>query len=126
MSALRLEIDDATHDAVEAEFPPMFRRPSAQAILRAVAASFDVAPADILAMRRTSRVVTARQAAMHLVRRLTHLSLPQIGTLFDRDHTTVLHAVRAIETRRSHDAGLNARLNDLTLTLRMSAQRGAA
>lgn len=39
----------------------------------------------------------ARQLAMWLTRRLTLLSLPRIGTLYGRHHTTVLHAVRAVD-----------------------------
>jgi chromosomal replication initiator protein len=41
---------------------------------------------------------------MFLSRHLTLHSLPVIGRKFgNRDHTTVLHAVRRIEALRSHD-----------------------
>lgn len=46
--------------------------------------------------RRKPRV-EARQLAMWLTRRLTRLSLPRIGTLYGRHHTTVLHAVRTVD-----------------------------
>jgi chromosomal replication initiator protein len=40
---------------------------------------------------------------MYLARELTPLSLPAIGTAFKRDHTTVLHACRIIETIMAAD-----------------------
>lgn len=40
----------------------------------------------------------ARQVAMYLVRTLTKLSLPEIGREFGRDHTTVLHAIKKVDT----------------------------
>ncbi len=36
---------------------------------------------------------------MYLARELTELSLTQIARGFDRDHTTVLHAIRAVSNR---------------------------
>jgi chromosomal replication initiator protein len=39
----------------------------------------------------------ARQIAMYLIRQMTNLSLPDIGREFNRDHTTVLHAIRKVE-----------------------------
>jgi len=38
-----------------------------------------------------------RQAIFWLLRQLTDLSYPQIGKLFDRHHTTVMHGERAFE-----------------------------
>lgn len=53
---------------------------------------------------RHRRIARPRQLAMYLARRLAGRSLPEIGRLFgDRDHTTVLHAVRAIEALRLAD-----------------------
>ena len=48
---------------------------------------------------RTRDLVHPRQAAMLWLRNNTNLSLPEIGRLFDRDHTTVLHGIRAAEKR---------------------------
>lgn len=54
--------------------------------------------AVIRSPKRNRNVVRARQMAMWLARQLTPLSLPQIGKRWDgRDHTTVIHAVRAVD-----------------------------
>ena len=39
----------------------------------------------------------ARQMAMRIVRETTSLSLHDIGTLFNRDHSTIIHAIKATE-----------------------------
>ncbi len=49
---------------------------------------------------RRRPLVDARQVAMYVARDMTDLSFPDIGRAFgDRDHTTVMHAVRKIEAR---------------------------
>ncbi|MFI3312339.1 MAG: chromosomal replication initiator protein DnaA [Eubacteriales bacterium] len=41
----------------------------------------------------------ARQVAMHLIRTMTNLSLPDIGKEFGRDHTTVLYALKTVDKK---------------------------
>ena len=53
--------------------------------------------------QRNARLVFARQVSMYLMRKQIGLSLATIGERYGRDHTTVLHAVRAIEARRACD-----------------------
>lgn len=67
-------------------------------IQRIVAKHYQVSRADVLSSRRTQTVVRPRQVAMYLSKQLTLRSLPEIGRRFgNRDHTTVLHAVRKID-----------------------------
>jgi chromosomal replication initiator protein len=55
---------------------------------------------------------------MYLARKLTPLSLQEIGGYFGgRDHSTVLHAERVIETDRTHDEATAIALNTLTQQL---------
>lgn len=73
-------------------------------IQRVVSKHFNVTKADLLSARRTRTVVRPRQIAMYLAKALTPRSLPEIGRRFgNRDHTTVLHAVRKIEELASAD-----------------------
>ena len=76
-------------------------------IQRVVARQYNVSRADLLSSRRTANVVRPRQVAMYLAKVLTLRSLPEIGRRFGgRDHTTVLHAVRKIETLAGNDSTL--------------------
>jgi len=54
--------------------------------------------------RRARSIVRPRQVAMYLAKNLTNCSYPQIGSRFgDRDHTTVMHAVRKVEDMIAED-----------------------
>lgn len=63
-------------------------------IIKTVCRIFDIRLQELMSERRNQWVAEARQVAMALTVRLTKHSLPKIGYLFDRDHTTVLHAVQ--------------------------------
>ncbi len=67
-------------------------------IQRIVAKHFNVSKQELLSNRRTRSIVWPRQIAMYLSKTMTPRSLPEIGRRFgNRDHTTVLHAVRKVE-----------------------------
>jgi chromosomal replication initiator protein len=69
------------------------------------------------ALRGQSRVkdtAVARQVAMYLIRAQTNLSLNDIGREFgNRDHTTVLHAIKRVEERMKDDADLREIIKDI-------------
>ena len=70
-----------------------------RAILHAAAHVAQVPLDTLVGTARQHHVVRVRQAAQYLcVRRLSH-SLMRCGAAFQRDHTTVLHAVRETEAR---------------------------
>jgi chromosomal replication initiator protein len=85
------------------------RRIKIEDILRIVSRHFAVSKQDILSQRRHRSVVRPRQIGMYLAKHLTSRSLPEIGRRFgDRDHTTVLHAIRKIDK----EVGESPRLKD--------------
>jgi chromosomal replication initiator protein len=82
-------------------------------ISRAVCERFALRPSELRSRRRTQKVAVPRQLAMYLCRRLTRASYPQIGELFDRDHSTVMHATDATERRRKTDAVFHATVAEI-------------
>ncbi|WP_208999911.1 chromosomal replication initiator protein DnaA [Stappia sediminis] len=83
------------------------RRVKIEDIQRVVSKHYNVTKADLLSARRTRTIVRPRQIAMYLAKMMTPRSLPEIGRRFgNRDHTTVLHAVRKIEELAKADNGL--------------------
>jgi chromosomal replication initiator protein len=103
--AITMEMaEKAVRDLVRPQDP---KRVKIEDIQRAVARQYNVSRSDLLSSRRTANVVRPRQIAMYLAKTLTLRSLPEIGRRFGgRDHTTVLHAVRKIETLVGNDAAL--------------------
>lgn len=65
-------------------------------IQRMVCAEFGINLIGLLAFRKAREFSRPRQVACYLAKELTTLSLPEIGRLFDRDHTTVQHAHKNI------------------------------
>ena len=87
-------------------------------IQSAVARFFGVKVQDLKGPRRTRQMVVPRQIAMYLARQHTGLSLPEIGKRFgNRDHTTVLHAVRKVKATKTKDSGYRTRLEGVTRSL---------
>lgn len=61
-----------------------------------------VSIAEMKGSRRFKKITAARQLAMATVAtECQHLSLPQIGRIFRKDHTTVLHAMNKLGMTRT-------------------------
>ena len=66
-------------------------------IQNTVSSFFNISLNDMLSQRRSRPLARPRQIAMYLAKKLTTRSLPEIGRRFaNRDHTTVIHAVKTI------------------------------
>ena len=84
------------------------RQITVENIQKTVADYFKIKVSDLFSKKRTRQIARPRQVAMWLAKNLTSQSYPSIGEAFGgRDHTTVLHAVRTIETLRAKDNELN-------------------
>lgn len=82
-----------------------------------VAEYFKIRIADLRSERRERSVARPRQIAMYLAKKLTVRSLPDIGRKFDRDHTTVMHAVKKVEELMQTDSALSEDILLLTRIL---------
>jgi chromosomal replication initiator protein len=90
------------------------RRIKIEDILRIISRHFGVSKGDLLSQRRHRSVVWPRQVGMYLAKQLTARSLPEIGRRFgNRDHTTVLHAIRKIEGQLTDNPRLKEELEEL-------------
>ena len=83
-------------------------------ILKKVSEYFGVRMADLQSARRDRSIARPRQVAMYLAKELTSKSLPEIGTAFGRDHTTILHAVRVIEGLVKTDPDIANAVRDIS------------
>lgn len=90
------------------------RRPTVERIVQRVGRYYRVDPGELQGPSRTRGVMLPRQVGMYLARRLTALSLEQIGAYFGgRDHSTVLHACRKVEEALDRDVTLSGAVRQL-------------
>ena len=83
------------------------RRVSVDEIQKKVASHYLIKVADMFSARRSRQIARPRQIAMYLAKNLTSMSYPEIGKRFgNRDHTTIMHAVRKIEELMEQDASM--------------------
>jgi chromosomal replication initiator protein len=69
---------------------------SIEEIQDAVCKALHIPRSDLISARRTPDVTRARHVAVYLSRELTDLTLAEIGRQFNRDHSTILHAIRSV------------------------------
>lgn len=107
---------DLAREALGAEPIRLVKIP---AILEAVAARFDVKVSEMQGKKRSKVVTHPRHICIYLARQLTALSLEDIGGYFGgRDHSTVLHASRAITQAAERDANLHQLLDEITIEVK--------
>ena len=106
-------------DALGGDAAPARRQITIDDILKVVSGRFNVRLADLQSKKRSRSISLPRQVCMYLARSLTRHSLKEIGGYFGgRDHTTVLHAKRAIELHRTEDPQFQVTLDRITEELR--------
>ncbi|MCL2785202.1 MAG: chromosomal replication initiator protein DnaA [Propionibacteriaceae bacterium] len=94
---------------------------TAAMIMTNTAHYFHLTVDDLKGSNRTANVALARQVAMYLCRDQTELSLPKIGALFGRDHTTVMHAYRKISQMMIKDRSIFNTISEITSRLKQQA-----
>ena len=108
---------EMTHDLLRDLLKSSQRKVNIEQIQKKVSEHFNVKMSDMSSARRSRTVVRPRQIAMYLSKSLTSRSLPEIGRRFgNRDHTTVIHAVKKVEELRNLDVSFD---EDVELLIRM-------
>ena len=75
---------------------------------------FNIPLNDMLSQRRSRPLARPRQIAMYLAKKMTTRSLPEIGRRFaNRDHTTVIHAVKTITRLSEQDDEMKKNINQI-------------
>lgn len=83
-------------------------------ILEKVATHFSFTKEDLKKSKRNKNIVFPRQVAMYLIRELTELSFPEIGSFFGaKHHTTILYAHKKLNQSLSKDEKLKFIINSL-------------
>lgn len=90
-------------------------------ILRLTAGFFNIKISDLKSSKKHQAVAIPRQAAMYLARKLTPLSTIELGKrMGGRDHSTVIHAEKRVQSRMEKDKEFAGLLKDLEQTIKNS------
>ena len=92
--------------------------PTPSLIITQVSKFYNVDESVLRGTQKNKGTAEARQVAMYLIRKLTNLSLPDIGKEFARDHSTVLYAIRKVEVAlKNGDTNMQNNIRDITANI---------
>ena len=118
LNGMSLSLDNVTRvisDMVRSEGSSL---PTPSLIISQVCKFYSVEEEKLRGAQKTKGISEARQMAMYLVRKLTNLSLPDIGNEFSKDHTTVLYNIRKVEAAlKAGDTTMQNNVRDITANI---------
>ena len=82
-------------------------------ILETAAKKYSITPEDIRGTKRTKEIAYARHIAIYLLRKMTDMSLPQIGKLLKRDHSTIISSLKNVEKEMATNKQMAEDISDL-------------
>ena len=89
--------------------------PTPEIIIRETARYYSLKGEDLRGQNRSKNTAMARQVSMYLMRKLTNLSLKDIGAEYeDRNHATVLASIRKVEDLMKTDPDMGRTIRDIT------------
>lgn len=103
------------HDQIQNE--QVIKDLSVDSIQNTTASYYNVTVKDILSDARPQNIVTPRQVAMFLSRKLTTMPLQQIGICFKKKHATIHHALKTIQDRLANEPKLRNDIIEITVKL---------
>jgi chromosomal replication initiator protein len=92
--------------------PEEGKKPASAEIVKFVARHYDLKVSEIKSKSNSRQIVIPRQVAMYLCKRLTDLSYPEIGKLFnDKHHSTVMYSCEMVQKKRDADPDFDRTLH---------------
>jgi chromosomal replication initiator protein len=91
-------------------------------IFATVYKKYGISKEDLTGKSRSREIAQARHVTIYLIRKITEMSLPNIGKIFNRDHTTALASWETIDKKLKTDAMLTLDINEMTKEVTGSAE----
>ena len=95
---------------ISEEEPPSV---TAERIIDRVGKKYGVPREDILGRKRTKHIAHTRAVCIYIIRKITDMSFPTIGKMFDRDHSTIINANQMIVEEYENNPLVKIELDDL-------------
>ena len=92
--------------------------PTPSLIISQVCKFYSIDESVLRGTLKNKGTVEARQVAIYLIRKLTNLSLPDIGKELGKDHSTIHHSIKKVEEAIKHDdTSLKNHIRDITANI---------
>jgi len=92
--------------------------PTPSLIISQVSKFYSIDEAVLRGTLKNKGTAEARQVAIYLIRKLTNMSLPDIGKEFGRDHSTILYAIRKVEMElKKGNSVMQDNIRDITANI---------
>lgn len=86
-------------------------------VLLRVSKKYGVSIEDLKSKKKTDRIASARHVAIYIIRKLTDMSLKEIGKIFGRDYSTVISSINKIElnikTVKNYESEINSLIKEI-------------
>lgn len=82
-------------------------------IISKVSKKYGIDEDDIKSRKKTKEIANARHACIYIIRKLTELSLPAIGKIFGRDHTTIMSSLSVVENEIKRNPMYEVEISEL-------------
>lgn len=82
-------------------------------IFNAVSDTYGVSVEEIKSANRSANISQARNICMYIIKNVTGITLKEVGTYFGKDHSTVLHSVKRVETAMDNDRNFKNAINNI-------------
>ena len=81
---------------------------------------YNIKREDIVSSKRTKEIANARHITVYTIRSVTEMSLPNIGKIIDRDHSTVLSSIESVEKRMAQNPVFRAEIEEMVKEIKGS------
>jgi chromosomal replication initiator protein len=98
----------------------------ARDIATLVCLEYGIGHNEMFSNRRAAHISGPRQIAYFLTYHMTNLSYPEIGHVFGRDHTSIMHGVKRVDEKLARDRDLRKRVARLMDEVRNPICEGEA
>lgn len=113
LSDMRLTVENVAKTVADVQTPEYNPVVTPDLVIRYVCRYYGVEEEPLRGRRRSKNISEPRQLAMYLIRQLTSTSLEDIGKYFNRDHSTVKYALRAVEAAITPGSEIERKLRDI-------------
>ena len=89
-------------------------------IFAAVYKKYNIKREEIVSSKRTKEIANARHITVYVIRQITDMSLPNIGKIIERDHSTVISSLDTIEKRMAQNPVFRTEMEEMVKEIKGS------